>query len=827
MATQKPVAQNSRLPLPPQKDAGKREGQKSPPGKSRGCLAQLALLVALSGLLGGGAAAVGWYWLDATLPDVFSFEAYRQIAKESSRVYAAGGEVVARFGEEIRTVIPSERIPPAMRYAMVCAEDAAFFDHPGLDLAGIARALWVDVTKGRYAQGASTLTQQFAKTRFLGREKTFTRKFKELVLARKLESKLSKDEILTLYLNEVYFGHGRYGIEEAARYFCGRSTGELDVAQAALLAGIVNSPARFSPFRYPDRAKQRRAYVLGQMLRHGYISQADHDRADQQALPQKAQDKEGLDAAGEVGSWYVEAVRRLALDKVDREALYGGGLRIEVAMDVGLQRAAEEAVRRGLQKIDRLYRVDQPLKHYDDEASIQVGLQKLAAQQGEMPASGKVLLGVVVGEEPDGKAYRLSLGSVEGRLPKAALQRYEGARKLPDAKPTDAKAKKEELPVPQGPLVYRRGDLLRVSVRDHDEKGLLLSAEFGPQAALVALEPKTRLVRALVGGDDFDLHPYDRTRALRQPGSTFKTFAYGAAIEAGLVTADTELLDEKRTFNVAGRGWTPRNFSGTYDGRSYSLRDALAFSINSIAVEIGSRVGPEKIAELAGRVGIKSPLKAGLPLALGASSVTPIELTNAYATLAAGGRVAEPIIVTRIVDRSGKDLFLAPRGEGRSVLAEGVARQIVDMLGEVVRKGSGKEAQQAGRPVAGKTGTSNGGRDAWFVGFSADLAAGIWVGYDDRKEMPKGTGGALAVPIFTQFFKQGLAMVPVTPLPRLPHVLAGPVANLPAPLGDVEAGASDLEDKELAPDLPPNAPQEAPPPRAGKPRQEVEDEAVE
>lgn len=811
MTTAKPVPHNSKVPPNP-------KGSAVPP-KGRGCLGRLAVFLGVCGVIGGGVATAGWYWLDATLPDVFSFAAYRQIAKESSRVYAAGGEVVARFGEEIRTVIPTERIPPTMRYAMVCAEDAAFFDHPGLDIAGIARALWIDVTRGRYAQGASTLTQQFAKTRFLDRGKTFTRKFKELVLARKLETKLSKDEILTLYLNEVYFGHGRYGIEEAARYFCDRSTGELDVAQAALLAGMVNSPARFSPFRHPDQAKKRRSYVLGQMLHHGYISQADHDRANGQPLPVAPFDK--VDG---VGSWYVEMVRRLALDKVDRETLYGGGLRIEVAMDVALQRAAEEAVTKGLQRVDRHYRADAPVKHYDDEASQQVGIQKLAAQQGEMPASGKVLLGVVLGDGADPKFYQVSLGAVEGRLAKAALARYQAAR---DA-PREVKAAKDkEVEAPAGQLTYRRGDLVRVSVRDHDEKGLLLSPEFGPQAALVALEPKTRLVRALVGGDDFDLHPYDRTRALRQPGSTFKTFAYGAAIEAGLLTADSELRDEKRSYTVGGRSWTPRNFSGSYDGRSYSLRDALAFSINSIAVEVGAQVGPEKIADLAGRAGIKSPLTPGLPLALGASSVTPMELTNAYATLASGGRGAEPIIVTRIVDRTGKDLFLAPRGEGRVVLAEAVAKQLVDMLGEVVRKGSGKEAQQAGRPVAGKTGTSNGGRDAWFVGFSADLVAGVWVGYDDRKEMPKGTGGALAVPIFTQFFKQGLAAVPVTPLPRLPHVLAGEVANLPAPMGDVEAGASDLEDKELAPE--PGAPvaQEPPLPKPPKARGDIDDEAVE
>ncbi len=772
----------------------------------RGCLKRLLVLMLGLALGGAGIATAGWLWVDATLPDVFSLEAYRGLAKESTRVYAAGGEVVARFGDEIRTVIGPERIPPTVRYAMVCAEDSAFYSHPGLDVAGIARALWVDLTQGRYAQGASTLTQQFAKTRFLGREKTFTRKLKELVLARKLETHLTKDEILTLYLNEVYFGHGRYGIEEAARFFFGRSASELDLAQAALLTGLVNSPSRLSPLQHPDRAKARRTYVLRQMLGHGYIAQADFDRADAAPLPSVPAESLGVG-----GDWYLEAVRRQALEKIDKAQLYGGGLRIEIAMDVGLQQAAEQAVRRGLQSIDARYKVATPLKHYDDPASLQAGLAKLTAQQGDHPAAGRVLLGVVQEFDATAKAYDINLGSLTGTLAASDLERY---RAVADA------AKGES----QGAAVsLKAGDLIRVSLRENTPKGWTLSPEFGPQAALVAIDPKTRLVRALVGGDDFDLHPYDRTRALRQPGSTFKTFTYGAAIEAGLVTPDTERVDAAVAYPVGSKSWTPRNFSGSYDGKSHTLRDALAQSINSIAVAVAQQVGPEQVAKFAERMGIHSPLTPGLPLALGASSVTLLELTNAYATIAADGRLAEPILITRIVDRTGKDLVLAPREPGQIVAGENVMRQLTDMLGEVVRRGSGKEAQNAGRPVVGKTGTSNASRDTWFVGFSADLCAGVWVGYDDRKEMPKATGGMLAVPIWTQFFKQGLAAVPVHPLPRLPHIMAGAVANLPGPAVDAEAGAADLDDAELAPDQPLAAPADLPKRRGEVP---VDDEAI-
>jgi penicillin-binding protein 1A len=455
---------------------------------------------------------------------------------------------------------------------------------------------------------------------------------------------------------------------------------------------------------------------------------------------------------------------------------------------VGLQQAAEDAVRHGLQGVDARYKVATPLKHYDDPATLQAGVAKLIAQQGDRPAAGRVLLGIVQDFDTTAKAYKVSLGSVDGALAAGDLERYRA--------PADAK--KGET---QGAAVtLRSGDLIRVSLRENTPKGWTLSPEFGPQAALVALDPKTRLVRALVGGDDFDLHPYDRTRALRQPGSTFKTFTYGAAIEAGLVTADSERVDAAVAYPVGGKTWTPRNFSGGYDGKSHTLRDALAQSINSIAVAVAQQVGPAQVAKFAERMGIHSPLTVGLPLALGASSVTLLELTNAYATIAADGRLAEPILITRIVDRTGKDLYLAPQVPGQVVASEGVTRQLTDMLGEVVRRGSGKEAQNAGRPVVGKTGTSNASRDTWFVGFSADLCAGVWVGYDDRKEMPKATGGMLAVPIWTQFFKQGLAAVPVRPLPRLPHVLAGAVANLPGPAIDAEAGAADLDDSELAPE---------------------------
>ena len=740
----------------------------------------LRRLLALS-LLAGAAAVtsawVGFAALEARLPDVFSLQSYRQIALESSRVYAAGGEALARFGTENRTVVGIDQIPDTLRYAVVAAEDAAFYHHPGLDLLGIARALWIDVVAGRYKQGASTITQQFAKTRFLSAEKSVVRKLSELVLARKIEQKASKDEILAMYLNEIYYGHGAYGCEEAARLFFGKPVGQIDLAEAAMLAGVVNAPSRWSPINHPERAKQRRAYVLDQMHKRGYIGAEDAARAAEAPLPTTLHDDLGAHAP-----WVVSAVRR-ELDAMAKAgtvppgALEAGGLRIEVGIDVVAQQAAEAAVASGLLAIDRKIGSAEPLRRYASDAEIAEGLATIRKTLGAGPPPlGKVLLGIVVGRRDKGFAVDLSLDPADGQglLPDAHLGRYAAAAD----KPADA--------------LFRRGDLLRVSILERTAKGPLLVPELGPQAAVVAIEPQTRLIRALVGGDDARLHPFHRaTDALRQPGSTFKTFVYGAAIESGAFTAESELVDEKRAFRSDGRLWTPRNYTGKWDGKRHSLRDALARSINSIAVAVAEAVGPDTIAAFAGRMGVASPLRADLPLALGASSVRPLELTNAYATIAADGVRAPALLVTRIVDRDGKPLFVAQHRPERAISVE-VARALADMLGEVVRRGSARSAK-VGHPIAGKTGTTNGGRDAWFVGFSARLCASVWVGYDDRKPVKDGSGATFALPIWADFMRAALDRVAVLPLPRLPHVMDAGMEPIPLD-EDPEAGAATLDE---------------------------------
>lgn len=769
-------------PAPSRRGAGQAGAQAG--GRTRlGTWLRRLLAVALLGSAAAITAGwVGFAALEARLPDVFSLQSYRQIALESSRVHAAGGEALARFGAENRTVVGIDQIPDTLRYAVVAAEDAAFYHHPGLDLLGIARALWIDVAAGRYKQGASTITQQFAKTRFLSSEKSVIRKLSELVLARKLEQKASKDEILAMYLNEIYYGHGAYGCEEAARMYFGKPVGQIDLAEAAMLAGVVNAPSRWSPIHHPERAKQRRAYVLEQMHKRGYIGAEDAARAADAPLPTTLHDDLGAHAP-----WVVSAVRR-ELDAMAKAgtlppgALEAGGLRIEVGIDVVAQQAAEAAVSRGLLTIDRKLGSARPLRSYADDAAIAEGLATIRKTLGQGPPPlGKVLLGIVLGRRDKGYELDLGLDGDQGRasLPDAHLGRYAAAAETPAAS------------------LYRRGDLLRVSILERTPKGPLLVPELGPQAAVVAIEPQTRLVRALVGGDDARLHPFHRaTDALRQPGSTFKTFVYGAAVESGAFTAESELVDEKRAFRSGGRMWTPRNFTGRWDGKRHSLRDALARSINSIAVAVAEAVGPDKVAAFANRMGIASTLRPDLPLALGASSVRPLELTNAYATIAADGIRAPALLITRIVDRDGKPLFVAQHRPERAISVD-VARSLADMLGEVVRRGSARSAK-VGHPIAGKTGTTNGGRDAWFVGFSARLCASVWVGYDDRKPMKDGSGATFALPIWADFMREALDRVAVLPLPRLPHVLDAGMEPIPLD-EDPEAGAATLDEPAALP----------------------------
>lgn len=627
----------------------RREGSRRRRGPWRALL--IACLVV--GLAGVGAAGGLVWWLTRDLPRFDALFDYEP--RESTRVWA-GDTLVATFADERRTVVPPEDIPEVLKRAILAAEDANFYAHEGLDYVGIARAFWKNLRSGQTRQGASTITQQVVKTFLLTPDRTYERKIKEIVLARRLERNLTKDEILYLYLNQIYFGHGRYGVEEAARHYFGKGVRDVDLGEAAMLAGLPQSPARLSPIRHPERAKTRQRYVLGRMLENGWITQAEYDREiDAPILVAERPEPMG-------GSWYVEEVRRRLVERYGDEMVLAGGLEVHVGMDPELQRAAEEALREGLRAYEK----------------------RRASRRGQAPA-----------EEPD----------VEG--------------------------------------------------------------------ALVAIDPQTRRVRALVGGWDFARSKFLRaTQARRQPGSAFKPFVFGAALESGRWTAASRVVDAPETFRDpwTGEKWTPRNYErGSFEG-TMTLRTAVARSKNTVAVRLISELGVESVIDFAQRAGIQSELPHNLTLSLGTGEVTPMEMANAFATLAAGGLAGEPVLIERVEDRHGEILEEA-RPRLRPAISPAIAYVLTELLQAVVEDGTGRAARVLGRPTAAKTGTTSDGRDAWMVGYTPDLVAVSWVGFDDQRPLGPGeTGGRTALPGWLGLMQAGHEGLPPRDFPVPPGV---------------------------------------------------------
>lgn len=560
--------------------------------------------------------------MESSLPDVLSVSDYRATAKQVSRVYSQDGVVIGEFFEERRTVIPGDRIPKIMKQAAVAAEDGDFYDHAGLDYFGIARAMWVNLRDGKFSQGASTITQQVARSFYLTQEKSLKRKLKEALLAMHLERHLSKDELLELYLNQIYFGHGRYGVAEAARFYLGKSVGEIDAADAALLMSMVPAPVRRNPIAAPVRATQNRDRVLERMRREGYIDAKEERRGRGRIVPSEPQ------AASELAAhrWAVDLVRRRLKEALGTERLKTAGLRIYTSID----REAQGAVNQAL--VDHL-------------------------------------------------------GTIEA----------------------------------------------------------------SPQAAVVLMSARTREILAISGGKDFRVSSFNRAvQARRQAGSIFKPFVYGAGFAHGRFSPTTTYPNRIISYRGASGPWRPRNSNGEHDGAQVSVAEALKRSLNVIAVQALQKVGVAKMTDFARRAGVRSPIPSNLTAALGSAEVTPIEMVNAYATIADDGGFADPVVIRRVEDPSGRVVH-AERSERRQAVERKVATQLTRLLRSAVTDGTGRRAQVRGVGVAGKTGTTNQRGDAWFVGYTtgpARLVAAVWVGHDDGRSI-HGTGGSAAAPIFS------------------------------------------------------------------------------
>jgi penicillin-binding protein 1A len=689
----------------------------------RGAVAAVVLVVV--GAVGLGA-LVTLHGRD--LPDVEQLRSLQE--PQVTRIVDREGVLLGELFEERRTVVPLQRVPRSMVLSLLAAEDADFYRHRGVDYPGLVRAVVRGVFSGGRFRGTSTLTQQVVKNLLLTSERTVARKLREVLLARRVEAAFGKDEILEIYLNHVNFGHGRYGVQEAAQFYFGVDVEELSLAQASLLAGIPQSPTHLSPRTDMAAARRRQAFVLDQLAakRAEYwpdltLEEIEAARGEEIVLVPRP---EADTAAFEV----VNLARRRLVEQVGEVAARRGGYTVITTVDLELQRQARDALRRGLMQVDARQRLRGPLR---------VPRHLRPLEPVRSLAIGPTYDARVVGTDDEAGTIALDVG---GHSAVAELE--DAARFNPEGLAPSAFAPRD---APVRVTITRRPDDGPAAAR----------LELGPEGAVVVLDPRTREVLALVGGSVAG-PGFDRARqAERQPGSTFKPFVYTAALTSRRFTPATVVLDAPGVYD----DWRPGNYETWSFRGEIRLREALAGSINQVAVRVMEDVGPPAVVELARRLGITTPLEPSLALSLGASEVRPLELTNAYATFAAGGRWALPRVVRRILGPDGREVPLPATEPPRDVLTPAEAYLTTSMLTSVVEHGTARRARRLGRPAAGKTGTSNEVRDAWFVGFTAERVAGVWVGFDDRRPLGRReSGGRTALPIWVEVMESANAGLP-------------------------------------------------------------------
>jgi len=768
----------------------------------------LVAVVALGGLALAAAAGAAFLLYQAIVRDLPDFERLDQYRPPlASEVYARDGTPIGEFFEERRRLVRLEEIPRHVILAFVSGEDDAFFQHSGVDVRSIARAAWVNFTAGEIEQGASTITQQLVKSMLLTPERSYDRKLKEMLLARRIEQRFDKDEILALYLNQIYFGSGAWGIGEAARTYFGKTVGELTVGEGALLAGLPKAPSRYSPNVNPERAEERRRYVLGRMRQLGHIDEATFREA--LANPPVITGPPGREDAA-TAAWFTEEVRRALFARLGGDTVLRGGLRIETTLDLPLQRAAERALRRGLEELDRRQGWTGPVRRATNLAAETERLARENGLAGPEPAAigpERPLLGVVTHVDDRGGQARVALAP--GVVGQVELADVAWARRRDFTRVSTPRTRISQVfavgdvarfrPRPPDPPAEGEGDARPVAPAAGEPLRLVLDQTPEVEGALLALDLAGEEVIALVGGYDFGRSQFDRAvQARRQPGSAFKPFIYAAALQRGY-TAVTTVHDTQVVYTdpVTRQVWMPANYDHKFRG-PVPLREALARSLNNAAVRILLDVGIPPVIDLVRRCGIRSPIAPYPSLALGTSPVTLLELTSAYAVFASGGQRIEPIFIRRVLDRDGNVLLenvplvspspgeatgdprtppvaapavasaAAPTARDEQVLDPAHAFLVADLLRAPIEHpgGTSTKARVLGRPAAGKTGTTNDQGDAWFVGFTPDVAAGVWVGFDERQVLGvKETGGRAALPIWIEFMQAAHEGRPVRDFP--------------------------------------------------------------
>src|SRR5436853_1193161 len=707
------------------------------------------------------------------LPELGALTAYQP--KVPLRIYTAEGTLIGEFGEERRAVVSIDEVPPQLKHAIIAAEDERFYQHPGIDYIGVLRAAYANLVAGGRRQGASTITMQVARNFFLSSEKTLTRKLYEALLAFKIEHSLSKEQILELYVNQIYLGQRSYGFGAASQMYFGKALDQLNLGDIAMLAGLPKAPSLYNPIANPQRSKQRQAYVLRRMSELGYITAAQYEEATK--APRRA--RREVNEYSVHAEFLTEMVRQ-ALAEHYPEDVYTRGFRVYTTLRKGDQEAAYEAVRKGALEYDRRQGYRGPEGFYELRAD--AAEDEYDDALADHPDSDDLLAAVVL--SADAKQVEAGLRTGEKIVVTGDALRF-AARSL-DAKTASQKR-------------LRRGSIVRVQ-RDGKNWQIVQLPEI--EAAFVSLDPQDGAVRALVGGFDFGRTKFNHvTQAWRQPGSSFKPFIYSAALEKGFTPA-TVIPDEPVVLEAEETGsqrWEPKNYDGKFEG-PMRLRTALAKSKNMVSIRILDAIGPKYAQEYIARFGFDPERHPPyLTMALGAGSVTMWQLARAYCVFANGGYLVQPYFIHKIVDDRGNVLALAePRRAGDEALRVIDARNafIMDnMMQDVTRVGTAARAARLGRSdLAGKTGTTNEFVDAWFAGYQPTLVAIAWVGFDQPKTLGRNqTGGVVALPIWVGYMEKVLKDIPEMPRSAPPGVVSVPVMTMPGEIpGPAPGGAPKL-----------------------------------
>ena len=683
-----------------------------------------------------------------------------------SIVYSEEDAVVGKFLMDNRIPIPYERIPKPLVEAFIAAEDAEFFKHKGIDYKGIARAMFKNLIAGRIVQGGSTITQQVTKTFFLTPKRSLLRKLKEVAYAFGLERNLTKEEILFLYLNNIYLGNGAYGVEAAAESYFNKRTEQLNLAEIAMMAGLVKAPSRYSPIHNLKRAKDRQAYVLTRMVEVGIISPEEKQKA--LRTPLKIQSRES--AYFSKAPYFTEFIRQQVERKYGKEKLYQEGLRIYTTLDLSLQKMAQRSLEMGLRELDKRQGFRGPIQTLSLNE-----LKSLSHQKKEAVTplvQNEIFEGVILSKDDSKRFFTVWVEDRKGILPFSEAAWALHVKPTPHFKPQKVKDPSDLLKI---------GDVVQVRVKESPKKGqpliLILDQEPVAQGALLCIDPKTGYVKAMVGGRDFSESQFNRAiHSRRQPGSAFKPIIYAAALEKGY-NPSTVLMDSPVEYEDQDGGayWAPKNYDKNFMG-PITFRNALAHSRNVVTVKILEDIGVDYALKFIKKLGIESPIKRDLSIALGTSGVSMLELTQAFAVFADGGERIKPIFIKKIVTMKGEVIeenypyveleekeddeetpdspSLVPK---ERVISPQSAFIMTHLLEGVVQHGTGQRAKVLGRPIAGKTGTSSDYADAWFIGYTPSLLTSVWVGFDDKTSLGKDeTGARAALPIWVSFMSQAL-----------------------------------------------------------------------